>query len=97
MTGTTDNTNYYKKMGSAYLDYEDKLIEIGETGYQIDLNKLKYVQKTINAYNNDKALTVGEVKFEITNSSIANIDSANYITAKDRHNRSNKTKNTGFN
>ena len=60
-----DNSNvpstYYKKMHFAYLDYEEKTVEI-EENYQIDLNKLKYIFSSMNAYNNEKTYELGEIK-----------------------------------
>lgn len=59
---STTNSSYYTKMGFAYLDYEDKVVEIGEEGYQIDLNKLKYIYSSINSYNNEQNYSIRRSK-----------------------------------
>jgi len=80
---TTTNSNYYKRMGFAYLHYEDKSVEIGKEGYQIDLNKLKYIYSSINVYNNEQTYSLGDIKYTSLNETIAIVDENGKITAKD--------------
>ncbi len=80
-----DNTKiqstYYKKLGFVYLDYEEKTVEVGDSGYKIDLNKLKYVTSSINVYHDPKAYTVGQLKFTSIDETIANVDENGIVTA----------------
>lgn len=80
-----DNSNvpstYYKKMHFAYLDYEEKTVEI-EENYQIDLNKLKYIFSSMNAYNNEKTYELGEIKYESLDEELILVNETGLITAK---------------
>lgn len=80
---TTTSVSYYTRMGFAYLDYEDKTVEIDEKGYQIDLDKLKYIYSSINAYNNEQIYTLGDIKYTSLDETIAIVNENGKITAKD--------------
>jgi len=71
---TEDNTTYYKRMGFAYLDYEDKTIEIDKEGYQIDIKKLKYIQPSSNVYSKTGKYTLGEIKYTSLDTSKVQVD-----------------------
>ena len=79
---TETSKSYYTRMGFVYLDYEDKTVEVDNNGYQIDLNKLKYIESAINAYN-DQNLILGELKYTSLNEAIAKVDSNGKITPVD--------------
>ena len=80
---TTIATTYYKRMGFSYLDYEDKIVEVGKDGYQIDLNKLKYIYSSINAYNNEQTYSLGDIKYTSLDETKMVVDEAGKITVKD--------------
>ncbi len=80
----TKDKTYYTKMGYAYLDYAEKSVELeGAQGYQIDREKIRYIQSVVNAYNNEPLLEVGEVKYKIQDTSLATVNSNGYITANE--------------
>ena len=80
----TKDTTYYTKMWYAYLDYEEKSVEIeGTQGYPIDREKIRYIQSVVNAYNNEPLLEVGEVKYKIQDTTLATVSNDGYITAND--------------
>ncbi len=83
---TKQNTSYYTKMGFAYLDYEEKTVEIkGTQGYQIDKNKIRYIQSVVNAYSNEQLLKVGDdIRYSILNDTIATMDENGKIMPKER-------------
>jgi len=90
--GSKENSQYYVKMGSAYLDYEDKTIELADSGYQFDVSKLKYVQNAMNVYNKENRISLGEVKLSLYNESLATIDEKGFITAVPKASGSTKLK-----
>ncbi len=80
---STASKSYYTKMGYAYLDYEDKAVEVDEQGYQIDLNKLKYIQQALNVYNQEVLLKVGDkIKYTLLDDTLATLDENGKITPK---------------
>jgi len=83
-------------MHFAYLDYEDKTIEIQEN-YPIDLNKLKYIYSSINVYNNEKSYELGEIRYESLDEEILSVNEAGLIIAKSNASRNYKSKNRGHN
>ncbi|MCI8620537.1 MAG: hypothetical protein HFJ50_01620 [Clostridia bacterium] len=81
--GTT-SSKYYQMMGKVELVYDDKVVEIsGNENYQIDLNKLRYVQYAVNAYDKEIIYTLGEIKYKIQNQGLGNVSESGNITAKD--------------
>ena len=82
------SSSYYKKMHFAYLDYEDKTI---------DLNKLKYIYSSINVYNNEKSYELGEIRYESLDEEILSVNEAGLIIAKSNASRNYKSKNRGHN
>ena len=80
---TTTNTSYYKRMGFVYLDYEDKVVEVTTQGYQVDSDKVKYVYSSINAYNNEDAYIVGDLKYTSLNESLVTVDNTGMVAAKE--------------
>lgn len=80
---TETSTTYYTRMGFAYLDYEDKTVEIDESGYQIDLNKLKYIYSSINAYNNEQTYSLGVVKYSSLNETVVTVDQTGKVVAQE--------------
>ena len=78
---TEENTTYYKRMGFAYLDYEDKTIEIDKKGYQIDINKLKYIQPSSNVYSDTGKYTLGEIKYTSLDTSKVQVSENGLITS----------------
>ena len=72
--GTNESTNYLAPMGYKCLDYEDKTIEVNVDGYQIDLNKLKYLDFGMNVYNESTKYELGEIKITSLDTSIATVD-----------------------
>lgn len=69
-------------MHFAYLDYEDKTVEI-EENYQIDINKLKYIYSSINVYGNEKSYELGEISYETLDEEIVSVDETGLVTAKE--------------
>lgn len=82
---TTKATNYYKQMGFAYLDYEEKTVEIvKDVPYTIDLSKLKYITSSCNVYNNDKSYSVGQLKYTIEDGTLASVSQDGIVSAIDK-------------
>ena len=80
--GTNTGTNYLTKMEYIYLDYANKIVELNETGYQIDLNKLKYMYNTMNVFNDTKnELEVGDLEYTSADTNFAEVNKNGFITA----------------
>ena len=79
--GTTESKNHYTKMGYAELDYEEKEIILDETGYQIDINKLKYNETTLNVYDNNTPIEIGKLEYTSSDEEIATVNENGFITA----------------
>ena len=80
--GTNTSTNYLVPMGYTELDYEDKEIILDETGYQIDINKLKYIETLTNVYNDNEPLKVGKLEYTSSDETLATVNENGFITPK---------------
>ena len=79
-----EDKTYYTKMWYAYLDYAEKSVEIeGTQGYQIDKDKIRYIQSVVNAYSKEPLLTVGNLKYSIQDTTLATVNSSGYIIANE--------------
>ena len=77
------DTSYYKNYGYSYIDYADKTVEL-KTGkkYTIDKNKINLISSSINAYNNEKTFSIGDLEYTVSDTNKLAIN-GNELTALD--------------
>ena len=91
---TKISTTYYERMAYARLEYENKTVELDKNEqYQIERDKLKYVQNVENVYDNPESLTVGQnLKYTVYDETYATVDGNGKITSKEGVSGSTKLK-----
>ncbi len=84
---TEEKSTYFKKMGSVGIEYDESLVEVGEAGYQIDVNKIKVINSTINVYESQEDLSLGTLKYTSMDENMAKVSEGGFITVEEGQNR----------